>query len=259
MKEVRLSLTSQYTDSRGQPWVCPRPVQLQSLRSGALPPCLPGLAPRLHQGARPLWTPHCKGQALPSQPRLQQQPAGALCHASPAWGGLSGSGRPPEACLRPSPVWAGEGAGPGALTQLEPLSSSWIKTWKRSPCSCRTHQKRPPTLNRTTTKNSTTSSTLGTSLRAQVGGSGVPRTWGPGYQIIPAGHLPLYRWRNWGSGRGWGWPEATQAELERVASTVRCPHGVPPYREPGLLSLSPLGSDGTRTWHGQHSRGSDCS
>ena len=59
------------------------------------------------------------------------------------------------------------GARAGAFTQLEPVSSSWTKTWKRSPCSCRTHQKRPPTLNRTTTKSSTTSSTWGTSPRVQ--------------------------------------------------------------------------------------------
>lgn len=135
-------------------------------------------------------------QLLPEQ-ELPGPSVSLLRHAAalPALSALPKPGRGPA-------LWSCElllgshglaaSAGPGAPTQLEPLSSSWIKTWKRSPCSCRTHQKRPPTLNRTTTKSSMTSSTWGISLRAQVRRDGAPGTWGPGYQT-PAIHLPFYR------------------------------------------------------------------
>ena len=109
------------------------------------------------------------------------------------------------------PPGARAGAGPGALTQLEPLSSSWTKTWKRSPCSYRTHQKRPPTLNRTTTKNSTTSSTWGTSLRAQVGGGGTP-----GYET-PVIHFTDEETE--AQREGWGRSEVTQTKLEYLEPT----------------------------------------
>lgn len=48
---------------------------------------------------------------------------------------------------------------------------SWIRSWRRWPCSFRTHQRRPPISNRTTTRTSTTSWAYATSQTAKVGGA----------------------------------------------------------------------------------------
>lgn len=153
---------------RSSPGFVPRPVQLQSRSSCVVAPSRVG--PALDTSLQ------IPG---PSHHSFSQNESGQGLL------GLSHSQRPPPPTeASPKLLLGSRGlaarAGAGPLTQLEPLSSSWIKTWKRLPCSCRIPQKRPPTLNRTTTKSSMTSLTWGTLPRAQVRGGGAPGMWGPG-------------------------------------------------------------------------------